>query len=146
MMNFSTISQNYYRVSIGTFFTVATVFLIYFVVWIFPEWQATWNKGWENLNTIASSVDGVSQTVQPLSVTAPVIVEQLKVMNATVASQLKVMNGHVGNMDQSISGMKIDVQHMATNIPSQMGVMSNEIGHMRRNITPGGMTDQLMPW
>ena len=145
-MNFSTLSQNYYRVSIGTFFTFATAFLIYFVVWIFPEWQATWNKGWENLNMIASSVDGVSQTVQPLSITAPVIVEQLKVMNATVASQLKVMNGHVGNMDQSISGMKIDVQHMATNIPSQMGVMSNEIGRMRRNITPGGMTDQLMPW
>ena len=145
-MNFSTLSQNYYRVSIGAFFTVATAFLIYFVVWVFPEWQATWNKGWENLNTIASSVDGVSQTVLPLSITAPVIVEQLKVMNATVETQLKVMNGHVGNMDQSISGMEIDVQHMATTIPSQMGVMSNQIGRMRRNMTPGGMTDQLMPW
>ena len=145
-MDFSTLSQNYYRVSIGTFFTVATAFSIYFVVWVFPEWQATWNQGWENLNTIASSVDGVSQTVQPLSITAPVIVEQLKVMNATVATQLKVMNGHVGNMDQSISGMKFDVQHMASTIPSQMGVMSNQIERMRYNMTPGGMTDQLMPW
>ena len=145
-MDFSTLSQNYYRVSIGTFFTVATAFSIYFVVWVFPEWQATWNKGWENLNTIASSVDGVSQTVQPLSITAPVIVEQLKMMNATVATQLKVMNGHVGNMDQSISGMKFDVQHMATTIPSQMGVMSNQIERMRYNMTPSGMTDQLMPW
>jgi len=145
-MDFSTLSQNYYRVSIGTFFTVTTAFSIYFGVWVFPEWQATWNKGWENLNTIASSVDGVSQTVQPLSITAPVIVEQLKVMNATVATQLKVMNGHVGNMDQSISGMKFDVQHMASTIPSQMGVMSNQIERMRYNMTPGGMTDQLMPW
>ena len=102
--------------------------------------------GWENLNTIASSVDGVSRTVQPLSITAPVVVEQLEVMNATVATQLKVMNGHVGNMDQSISGMKFDVQHMATTIPSQMGVMSNQIERMRYNMTPGGMTDQLMPW
>ena len=145
-MNFSTLSQNYYRVSIGTFFTFATVFSIYFAVWVFPEWQTTWNKGWENLNMIASSVDGVSQTVQPLSITAPVIVDQLKQMNATVATQLKAMNGHVGNMDQSISGMKIDVQHMATTIPSQMGMMSNEIGRMRHNMTPGGMTNQLMPW
>ena len=145
-MNFSTLSQNYYRVSIGAFFTVATVFLIYFIVWVFPEWQATWNKGWENLNTIASSVDGVSQTVLPLSITAPVIVDQLKMMNDTVETQLKVMNGHVGNMDQSISSMGIDVQHMATTIPSQMGVMSNQIGRIRYNMTPGGMTDQLMPW
>ena len=145
-MNFSTLSQNYYRVSIGTFFTFATAFLIYFVVWVFPVWQGTWNKGWENLNMIASSVDGVSQTVQPLSITAPVMVEQLKVMNATVATQLKAMNGHVGNMDQSISGMKIDVHHMATTIPSQMGVMTDQIGRMRYNMTPGGMTNQLMPW
>ena len=145
-MDFSTLSQNYYRVSIGTFFTFATAFSIYFAVWVFPEWQATWNKGWENLNTIASSVDGVSQTVLPLSITAPVVVEQLEMMNATVATQLKVMNGHVGNMDQSISGMKFDVQHMATTIPSQMGVMSNQIERMRYNMTPGGMTDQLMPW
>ena len=145
-MDFSTLSQNYYRVSIGAFFTVATAFSIYFVVWDFPEWQATWNKGWENLNTIASSVDGVSQTVQPLSITAPVVVEQLEVMNATVANQLKVMNAHVGNMEQSISGMKFDVQHMASTIPSQMGVMSNQIERMRYNMTPSGMTDQLMPW
>ncbi len=145
-MNFSTLSQNYYRVSIGTFFTFTTVFLIYFVVWVFPEWQATWNKGWENLNTIASSVDGVSKTVEPLSITAPVIVEQLKVMNATVATQLKAMNGHAGNMDQSISGMQFDVHHIATTIPSQMGVMTDEIWRMRYNMTPGGMTNQLMPW
>jgi len=145
-MDFSTLSQNYYRVSIGAFFTVATAFSIYFVVWVFPVWQATWNKGWENLNMIASSVDGVSQTVQPLSITAPVVVEQLEVMNATVATQLKVMNGHVGNMEQSISRMKFDVQHMASTIPSQMGAMSNQIERMRYNMTPSGMTDQLMPW
>lgn len=145
-MNFSTFSQNYYRVSLGTFFIVITTFSIYFGVWVFPEWQATWNKGWENLNTIASSVDGVSQTVQPLSITAPVVVDQLKEMNATVATQLKVMNDHVGNMDQSISGIKIDVQHVAATIPPQMEVMSNQIARMRYNMTPGGMTKRMMPW
>ena len=145
-MSFSTLAHNYYRVSIGTFFIVATVFSVYFTIWVFPEWEATWNKGWENLNIIAASVDGVSNTVEPLSITAPVMVKQLKEMNATVEEQLRSMNDHVGNMDQSILGMRIDVQHMAATIPPQMGVMSSQIGRMRYNMTPSGITNQLLPW
>lgn len=145
-MDVNDFAKNFFRLSMGAFFTVATLFSIYFMFWVFPVWQATWNRGWDNLNTIASSVDGVSQTVQPLSITAPVIVEQLEAMNATIATQLEAMTRHAAEMDQSIAGMKFDIHHMAATLPTQMGVMTDQMGRMQHNLTPRGMTQQLMPW
>jgi hypothetical protein len=145
-MTFSTAVHNFYQITIGAFFFIASVFTIYFAIWIFPQWQEVWYKGWSNLNTIASSVDGVSHTVEPLSLTAPVVVSQLKIMNQTVASQFKEMNVQMSKINGSMSSMNTNVQHLATTIPPMMGAMSGQLGRMQYNFTPEGMMKQVTPW
>jgi hypothetical protein len=131
MKTFVQISWALAGLAIAAFFSVATYSLVVFVQVAHekvPQYEVLWSRGWNDFNSISGSIRELTSTTIPFVELFPELVRQVDEMNDTVR-----------HMDMSVT-------HLSATVPPQMGEMSGQMGTMQRNMTPGGMMRQMMPW
>ena len=114
--------------SIGIFFTVASIALIFLMLMFVFVWQPIWTSGFKDFHTISGEITKLNETAKPVSELAPEILVEIKKITTSMEK-----------IETSMNNMNYSVDHMGRTMTSQMQMMNYGVDRMGTKLSPFGM-------